>query len=121
MHCPNCKNEFIKIELENVEIDYCIFCKGIWLDNGELEMLGSYVNYKYYKKLSFIEKIIKEKNKRCPVCKCIMNKTALYDLPEILLDKCPKHGLWFDKGELQSVLESYIGENKLVNILKKIN
>ncbi len=29
----------ITLELQDVEIDYCTDCGGIWLDAGELEML----------------------------------------------------------------------------------
>ena len=40
MNCPVCKNEpMVVLELRGVEIDYCLKCKGIWLDKGELELL----------------------------------------------------------------------------------
>ena len=39
MDCPVCKNAMITLELEEVEIDYCTDCGGIWLDSGELELL----------------------------------------------------------------------------------
>ncbi len=39
MDCPVCKNAMITLELQEVEIDYCIDCGGIWLDAGELELL----------------------------------------------------------------------------------
>ncbi|MHC4733577.1 MAG: TFIIB-type zinc ribbon-containing protein [Planctomycetota bacterium] len=39
MDCPVCKNAMITLELQEVEIDHCIECGGIWLDSGELEML----------------------------------------------------------------------------------
>ena len=37
MNCPACKNSMVILELNQVEIDYCTACKGIWLDSGELE------------------------------------------------------------------------------------
>ena len=39
MDCPVCKNAMITLELQEVEIDHCTDCGGIWLDAGELEML----------------------------------------------------------------------------------
>jgi Zn-finger nucleic acid-binding protein len=36
MDCPACKKAMITLELADVEIDHCISCGGIWLDNGEL-------------------------------------------------------------------------------------
>lgn len=38
MNCPVCKDEvMIILELDEIEVDYCGFCKGVWLDEGELE------------------------------------------------------------------------------------
>ena len=39
MDCPVCKNLMITLELDEVEIDHCLDCGGIWLDSGELEQL----------------------------------------------------------------------------------
>ena len=39
MDCPVCKSAMIVLELDEVEIDYCTDCQGIWLDAGELELL----------------------------------------------------------------------------------
>ncbi len=39
MNCPVCKEPMIVLELDEVEIDHCISCGGIWLDAGELELL----------------------------------------------------------------------------------
>ena len=37
MDCPVCKQSaMITLELNEVEIDYCMQCEGIWLDAGEL-------------------------------------------------------------------------------------
>ncbi|MCL4278881.1 MAG: zf-TFIIB domain-containing protein, partial [Ignavibacteriaceae bacterium] len=39
MLCPVCNNPMIVLELEQVEVDYCTNCAGVWLDAGELELL----------------------------------------------------------------------------------
>lgn len=40
MNCPVCVNKkLIEIKKENVLIDICPTCKGIWLDRGELETI----------------------------------------------------------------------------------
>lgn len=41
-HCirPECKNELMeRVALDNIEIDRCPKCGGVWLDPGELELL----------------------------------------------------------------------------------
>lgn len=40
MKCPRCDGTSLTIsERQNVEIDYCPQCRGIWLDRGELDKL----------------------------------------------------------------------------------
>lgn len=39
MICPVCTIELVVIEKQDIEIDYCPQCRGVWLDRGELEKL----------------------------------------------------------------------------------
>jgi Zn-finger nucleic acid-binding protein len=41
MICPTCKNPMIVVEYQQIELDYCGSCRGVWFDNGELELLLS--------------------------------------------------------------------------------
>ncbi len=42
MKCPNCNETLLMTVRQNVEIDYCPQCRGIWLDKGELDKLLEY-------------------------------------------------------------------------------
>ncbi|MBW8910988.1 MAG: zf-TFIIB domain-containing protein [Sphingomonas sp.] len=37
MNCPVCAVPLTMSERQNVEIDYCPQCRGVWLDRGELD------------------------------------------------------------------------------------
>ncbi len=39
MKCPKCGNDMAEKELDNVMIDQCTSCKGIYFDAGELELI----------------------------------------------------------------------------------
>ena len=40
MYCPVCKDkELVMSARQNVEIDYCPACRGVWLDRGELDKI----------------------------------------------------------------------------------
>ncbi len=39
MKCPKCNAKLKVTDRSCIEIDYCPFCKGVWLDNGELEKI----------------------------------------------------------------------------------
>ncbi len=40
MKCPVCTTvDLVMSERQNIEIDYCPNCRGIWLDRGELDKI----------------------------------------------------------------------------------
>lgn len=41
MKCPVCIDVDLKIaERQGVEIDYCPYCRGVWLDRGDLDKIN---------------------------------------------------------------------------------
>lgn len=39
MNCPICNETLLMTNRQEVEIDYCPECRGIWLDRGELDKI----------------------------------------------------------------------------------
>lgn len=125
MNCPVCKNAMIVLELEQVELDYCCDCSGIWLDAGELELLFEDSNQAGQLIKSFATTgDFKEEIRRCPICLAKMDKVSAGDENEpIVIDRCVKsHGLWFDRGELSQILSkgSFDKEKKVIKLLAKV-
>lgn len=123
--CPVCKNAMIVLELQDVEVDYCTACGGIWLDAGELELLlGDLQNTTQLLDSFKIDPDCAEKRRKCPICLKKMQKIVVsFSTPPLLLDMCPKgDGLWFDKGELQDILNAaeLDKENKIQKLLADI-
>lgn len=122
MICPVCNEQMVVLELDQVEIDYCTNCGGIWLDSGELELLIDNITERKNLLNTFKEdSSIREKSHPCPICGKRMGKVVVGEKNKVLIDKCKKdHGLWFDKGELKSVIEntSEAEENKVLNLLR---
>jgi Zn-finger nucleic acid-binding protein len=111
----------ITMELQDVEIDHCIKCGGIWLDAGELEILLD--NPQKAKLLldSFRRDIaVTERPRKCPICDKKMTKSLVgRTKPALLIDTCRRgDGLWFDRGELQDVLDrAQLDENNRIRTL----
>ncbi len=124
MNCPVCKSPLVILELNKVEIDHCTNCDGIWLDGGELEILLEDETYKNELLASFHDdKDSSEKKLKCPICGKKMEKVLCGKDENILIDRCKKHhGLWFDKGELEQLLESegLDKDNKVLNLIKEM-
>lgn len=38
-HCPKCGEKLEEVKFHGVNIDRCNSCKGIWLDDGELDAI----------------------------------------------------------------------------------
>ncbi|HOK05031.1 MAG TPA: zf-TFIIB domain-containing protein [Victivallales bacterium] len=122
MLCPECAQEMLVIEMNDVEADWCSKCGGIWLDEGELELISDMEG----KDSPFLSSIHNPQGKigkrKCPRCNSLMIESEVLTKPPIELDFCrKKHGIWFDKGELEKVLSSISGEPvaKLVSLLMK--
>jgi len=107
--CPVCKNPMIVLELQEVEVDYCTDCSGIWLDAGELELLlGDSQRAEQLLQSFKIDSTRTEKPRKCPICLKKMKKIIVgLSTAPLLIDKCARgDGLWFDKGELQDILKT---------------
>lgn len=125
MDCPVCKSPMITFELDEVEVDYCLECRGIWLDAGELQtLLGDRENADLVMNSFRQAPNCNEKLRKCPICRKNMHKMLVGDgqTPK-LIDMCRNSdGLWFDRGELTEVLQfgSFDSGNRISGLLTEI-
>ena len=111
MRCPVDKSDMIVMEHQNIDLDFCLRCSGVWFDAGELDLLvdrltSGNTNPSPANLTAPQKAEVSEKKRKCPVCGHKMNKSWLGDKPRILIDSCPLgDGLWFDGGELHQILQ----------------
>jgi len=116
MICPTCKSDMIVVEHEDIELDYCTNCRGVWFDSGELELLLEAAGLESPKPLldeilNLPEAATPEKKRKCPICGRKMKKVAIDENGEILVDISPEaHGLWFDGGEVAHLIQMLSGK-----------
>lgn len=105
MDCIVCKEPMVAIELNQVEIDHCLDCGGVWLDAGELELLlESPQEVKQLLENSSSTGETEESERKCPICFKKMEVIVVGKQSRVLIDRCRQgHGLWFDRGELEDV------------------
>jgi Zn-finger nucleic acid-binding protein len=53
----------------------------------------------------------------CPVCS---SKMLVETLERITIDRCPSHGMWFDREELASMLEAALSNSTTAGWLKRL-
>lgn len=116
MICPVCKKDMIVVEYQDIELDCCTACRGVWFDSGELELMlklnqseeiGEFVR----KMNTSPDASTSEKDRKCPICDKKMKKKDIGENPKIVVDVCANgHGLWFDNGEIVQFADQVTGE-----------
>ncbi len=103
----------VVFEFEGVEIDRCIGCGGTWLDSGELARVleqGGSSSDTWRSALDSAQRMHKS-TRRCPRCPRKLQEIRLETNPPVTLDRCPwGDGLWFDPGEMQTIINSFANE-----------
>ncbi len=110
MLCPVCLIEMIVLEMDRIEVDHCLRCKGIWLDRGELELLlemSGVPSGPIRQTLQQQGRPLSGPKRRCPVCGARMDEVDAKGSLPVVVDRCSHgHGLWLDEGELGRLIES---------------
>jgi Zn-finger nucleic acid-binding protein len=108
MDCPACHSTLIVVERHGIEVDWCLDCRGLWFDEGELELLGEQTG----RTLDTAEigrrpgEQVRSGSRGCPRCRKKMKRLTLAagESPGVEIDRCSDHGFWLDRGELGSIL-----------------
>lgn len=115
MKCPKCVGKLKEKNVENVKVDVCWVCEGIWLDGKELEKVLE-ADSKDFKLIDIdreeldgkeVAELYKELDAiigKCPKCaEEIILETTSYPRG-ISVDVCPKcKGIWLDGGEIKKL------------------
>lgn len=115
MKCPVCRELMIVVEHADIELDYCVHCKGVWFDATELDLLLRSLGLAEGHDLASLMRLPKrppaEAPRRCPRCRKKMHKMMIGREPEVMIDSCVRgHGLWFDGGEVEQVIQQLLDE-----------
>ena len=100
----------ITLELEGVEIDHCLACKGTWLDSGELEQIAELADVSPGPLSEALRGAADgpRGKRRCPRCRRRLTRISVGGEAAVEIDRCPRqHGLWFDRGEIHALITAF--------------
>jgi len=112
MNCPKCNSNLETAEIDNIILEICPSCDGIWLNKFELTKI-LHCKFDSIKTSEISETLEKNKeiesteNKilKCPSCGSQMLSTNYLFNNNINIDMCSKcYGTWLDDGELKEVI-----------------
>ncbi len=128
--CPRCDGKLFHVHLEGYAMDQCGTCGGLWVDKGTVEAI---VRDRPREVESGFGVDTAEGNARhgemtgqfrgraylpCPTCQSLMTPQNYARSSGIIIDVCKHHGIWFDAGELNQILE-FVARGGLVAARKK--
>ena len=108
--CIKCKQELRSTQVEEVELDVCSGCGGLWLDRGEIQQLArkpaeaiTGLRAQIYEGPDpRLEQAADALDTPCPACG---GKLTLVNLGAIQAERCAEcEGLFLDRGELDRAM-----------------
>ncbi len=135
--CPKCPGKLEPVKVENVGLDYCDSCEGLWFDAGELKKALSrdsfHIDVPDLDDEKFdgseitgpIEELLKSKPARCPICDGhpeLERKKVARSGIELFTDNCSQcGGVWLDGGEINLLRNKFYRTiSKKNDFIKKI-
>lgn len=115
MKCPGCDSTLIERGIEDVKVEECQQCKGIWFEDGELREVKdiaepdtNWLDFEIWKHEDRFRS--EPRNLACP--KCSQNMVAVdYDKTGVAINYCPEcRGTWLEKGEFKQIINALNNE-----------
>ncbi len=130
-NCPRCDGTLFHVQLEGYAVDQCSGCAGLWIDRptveaimkdrpqdletgvrpdlqtGSADQVGLLTGE--FKGRAYIP---------CPHCSKLMTPQNYAKYSGVIVDLCKDHGIWFDAGELNRILQ-FVSQGGLVEARKK--
>jgi Zn-finger nucleic acid-binding protein len=117
-HCPCCEEEVRlanrRLSKSRVSVLECPHCGGLWLGISSFMILRDRIacQSSHLKldgngppRLKTSDPTREVRYRKCIVCGRLMHRRQYGKGSGVIIDTCRSHGIWFDDGELQQVLE----------------
>jgi len=108
--CPRCKVKLQSLKIDHVHIRECERCGGFWSEISAFEELCTIKEHQA-SVMGFIGSYIHTDTSPlavsyvpCPDCRQLMNRSNFARSSGVIIDMCKQHGVWFDAGELQKII-----------------
>jgi len=106
--CPRCGGRLDEEDFHDVRALDCRACHGLFLDRATIEKLSEPEGESI--RLAFPKRARRPEDAdvrylACPLCQTRMNRTAFARVSGVIVDVCKDHGVWFDCGEVNAIIE----------------
>lgn len=113
LKCPKCSQTLAVAVEGECEVDVCSSCRGIWVDLVEekslLQIKPEVFSIDELRRLRSVYeplgRIDPVKYVPCPICGDFMSRKTWGSHSGVVVDKCLKHGTWYDADEMEKIRE----------------
>ncbi|MCA9714867.1 MAG: zf-TFIIB domain-containing protein [Myxococcales bacterium] len=113
LRCPACGVAMTTDFDRGVELDRCLGCGGLWLDVGELDVVSAAPATAPVHNVAALRREMQAhtvhmnqgpvRYRTCPRCGGVMNRRNFGTLSGVIIDECPRHGVFLDPEELEAI------------------
>jgi Zn-finger nucleic acid-binding protein len=113
LSCPRCR-EMLDRVFDGVWS--CARCSGAWISQATLDVAFGNPRWPPGHNMASQDEL------ECPECSAAgtSSKLGARSSNEVLVDTCPRHGVWLDRGELGRLMSLSSGANELFELQGKI-
>jgi uncharacterized protein len=113
MECPKCQAQMEVVGFEDIEVDRCVRCGGLWFDARENEELRERAGSEALDAGPTWQAAMHNVQEKvfCPRDGALMARMVHAAQPQLWVETCPVcHGTFFDAGEFTDFKEHTLGE-----------
>jgi len=107
--CPRCGTAMEAREIGDFSVTSCPRCSGFFVPSEVFEMMQDTSGRVVVSNAGLHREPLKPEGEvryvRCPVCRKMMNRVNFARISGVIVDACRQHGIWFDPGELEKIME----------------
>jgi Zn-finger nucleic acid-binding protein len=110
--CPGCEVPMLAGQIGNVTVHECERCFGLWLDASTFEQVcrdheshAAVLGAARSADVAQATALKPVRYVKCPACRQLMHRMNFARCSGVVIDVCREHGSWFERGELQGIVE----------------
>jgi uncharacterized protein len=106
--CPKCSGQLHQVIYQQIEVDRCDHCQGIWFDRLEAEQLKQIKGSESLDKCTKSRKKQRSQTSCCPRCRQQMLRMLDIDKHAIWYEKCARcQGMWLEAGQFSQYKQNF--------------
>ncbi|MBI4962396.1 MAG: zf-TFIIB domain-containing protein [Desulfomonile tiedjei] len=107
--CPRCQVPMNERRIGDFAVIQCSHCNGFFIPSTTFEMMQDSSERVIFSqeenRRNPVDTEPQVRYVRCPECRTVMNRSNFARISGVIIDSCRGHGLWFDPGELEKIMD----------------